>query len=42
MSKYTKITREKLDWLLSQNTEIMIELIKNQIEMSRVEYSSTK
>lgn len=36
MSKFTKINTEKLDWLLSQNVNIMLELIRNQTEMSRI------
>lgn len=36
MSKFTKIKSEKLDWLLSQNVDVMFELLINHIEMSKI------
>jgi putative transposase len=36
MYKSNKIRREKLDWLLSQNVDMMLELFKNHIEMSKI------
>ena len=36
MYKSNKIEREKLDWLLSQNTDMLQILLGNHIEMSRI------
>ena len=36
MCKFTKINKEKLDWLLCQNTDIMLELLRNHIELSKI------
>jgi transposase-like protein len=36
MCKITKINKEKLDWLLCQNTNVMFELLKNHMEMSKI------
>ena len=36
MKKVNKITREKLDWLLSLRIDMKLELLQNHIEMSRI------
>ena len=36
MYKSNKIEREELDWLLSQNTDMLQILLGNHIEMSRI------
>lgn len=36
MKKDNKITREKLDWLLSLRVDMKLELLQNHIEMSRI------
>lgn len=36
MKKVNKITREKLDWLLSLNLDMKLELLRNHIELSRI------
>ena len=36
MYKSNKIEREKLDWLLCQNTDTLQLLLRNHIEMSKI------